>query len=80
MSNGKGDTPRPVNGDKYHHNYDIIFVTKIKPRLNSSAESTHHENKQQATAPKANVENERRPACRMRRVRGRLAPQRHCRG
>jgi hypothetical protein len=53
---GKGDTPRPVNGDKYRHNYDIIFVTKIKPHLNNSAESTH-ENQQPATPDSPAVEN-----------------------
>lgn len=25
MSAGKGDTPRPVNGEKYRNNYDKIF-------------------------------------------------------
>lgn len=25
MSAGKGDTPRPVNGDKFRSNYDRIF-------------------------------------------------------
>jgi len=65
---GKGDRPRPVNGDKYRANWSDIFTPKeyraiydayIKPRLNSDTESTHHENKQPTTTPKANVENER---------------------
>jgi hypothetical protein len=28
MSAGKGDKPRPVNGDKYRSNYDKIFGSK----------------------------------------------------
>jgi hypothetical protein len=55
---GKGDRPRPVNGDRYRDNYDLIFVTKIKPRLNNSTESTHHEDKQPTPAAEANVEND----------------------
>lgn len=40
---GKGDRPRPVNGERYRENYDVIFATKIKPHLNPD-----DENKQQA--------------------------------
>ena len=47
---GKGDTPRPVNGDRYRDNYDLIFVTKPKPN--------DHENKQPTTTAEANVEND----------------------
>jgi hypothetical protein len=47
MTNGKGDTPRPVNGDKYRDNYDAIFN---KPN--------DHENKQQATAGDDSAEND----------------------
>jgi hypothetical protein len=28
MSAGKGDKPRPVDGDKYRENYDRIFEKK----------------------------------------------------
>jgi hypothetical protein len=28
MSAGKGDSPRPVNGDRYRANYDLIFSPK----------------------------------------------------
>lgn len=30
MSAGKGDTPRPVNGDKFRENFDAIFPPKVK--------------------------------------------------
>jgi len=30
MSAGKGDTPRPVNGEKFRKNYDKIFPRKRK--------------------------------------------------
>jgi hypothetical protein len=28
MSAGKGDSPRPVNGNRYRANYDLIFSPK----------------------------------------------------
>lgn len=28
MSNGKGDTPRPVHGDTFRRNFDLIFGAK----------------------------------------------------
>ena len=31
MSAGKGDSPRPVDGDKYRSNYDGIFKRSSKP-------------------------------------------------
>lgn len=30
MSAGKGDAPRPVNGDKFRENFDAIFPPKVK--------------------------------------------------
>lgn len=33
MSNGKGDSPRPVNWDKYLDNYQAINWRKVKPRI-----------------------------------------------
>jgi hypothetical protein len=33
MSAGKGDTPRPVNGDRYRANYEAIFrLTNVNKR------------------------------------------------
>jgi hypothetical protein len=47
---GKGDTPRPVNGERYRYNYDLIFVTKPQPK--------DDEDKQPTPPAKANVEND----------------------
>lgn len=29
MSAGKGDTPRPVDGEKYRDNFDLIFRKRV---------------------------------------------------
>jgi hypothetical protein len=36
MSAGKGDSPRPVNGDRYRANYERIFAKKDSLRFQSN--------------------------------------------
>jgi hypothetical protein len=48
---GKGDTPRPVDGETFRRNYDMIFPSKIKPHLNPD-----DENKQQKTTDRCELE------------------------
>lgn len=43
-SNGKGDKPRKVDGDKYRDNYDRIFKGRIKSPLNPSDEKEVEDN------------------------------------
>jgi hypothetical protein len=38
MSAGKGDTPRPVDGEKYRENYDRIFMKKQKCKIEKRKE------------------------------------------
>jgi hypothetical protein len=66
---GKGDRPRPVDGETFRRNYDMIFPSKIKPH--------DDENKQQKTTSDPNVENGWRQAHRLRRMRSRFASRQH---
>ena len=41
MSAGKGDTPRPVDGEKFRKNYDKIFPPKGKKTIDSVSIFVH---------------------------------------
>jgi hypothetical protein len=41
MSAGKGDKPRPVDGDKYRENYDRIFSKKEKEKVDEKRKKNH---------------------------------------
>jgi hypothetical protein len=40
MSAGKGDSPRPVNGNRYRANYDLIFSPKTPKKSLPSMPTT----------------------------------------
>jgi hypothetical protein len=54
MSAGKGDAPRPVDGQKYRQNYDEIFARKDDKTLASMSAFVHicpHTEAPAATTP-----------------------------
>jgi hypothetical protein len=44
MSAGKGDTPRPVNGEKFRDNYEAAFRKAKWPHDDNPFESADHDN------------------------------------
>jgi hypothetical protein len=43
---GKGSRPRPVDGDKYRENYDLIFKSKKQEDVDTSEERVEETGKQ----------------------------------
>jgi hypothetical protein len=59
MSAGKGDTPRPINHDKYRTNYNLIF-RKYEHSTKHSDHDDHHKMGQNGKAGIQNNESAKR--------------------
>jgi hypothetical protein len=64
MSNqaGKGDTPRPVNGEKFRSNWDNIFKKHESNPINPHADDSRTSNKMHVRADRQDRKADAKPA------------------